>query len=321
MVQDLAKLSSKLRELLDHAVKKNLSKGILLSGGLDTSIIAKIASKYKKLISITIRFKNVPAPDVNYAVSIAQNLGFEHYVHTFDITELYKILPKTIRILKSFDPMEIRNSVVIHIGLSVAKKKGITTILTGDGADELFAGYSYLFDFKGNQLNLEMKKLASIMTFSSTSLAKELGMVAKLPYLEQNVKDFALQIDPIYKIRENNGIKYGKWILRKAYEKILPDSIIWRVKTPIEIGSGTSTLPNFFNHEISDAKFQEKKKLYQEKDAVRIRDKEQLYYYEIFRSVIGVPSPTIDAAKVCPQCNSSVLKKATYCRTCGAYPI
>lgn len=223
--------------------------------------------------------------------------------------------------MKSFDPMEIRNSVVICIGLKVAKENGIRTILTGDGADELFAGYSYLFNYEKEKLDMELKKLSSIMSFSSILLAKELGMEAKIPFLDPNVKKFALKLDSQFKIHSKNGQMIGKWILRKAFENILPDTIVWRVKTPIEMGSGTFILPNFFNLKISDNQFQKKKKEYLTKDAVIIRNKEQLFYYEIYRSEIGVPQPIDKVGKICPQCNSNVEKKATYCRTCGAYPI
>ncbi len=302
-------------------MKNDLGDGILLSGGLDTSIIAKIASKYTPLTAITARLENAPAPDIKYATLMAKDLNLEHSIHTFDIKELYENLPETIRITKSFDPMEVRNSVVIYIGLHAAKENGISAVLTGDGADELFAGYSYLFNFDAERMALELEKLASIMTFSSERIAKQLGLQAKLPYLEANVKRFALRLNPHYKIGSKDGKTYGKWILRKAYERVLPHSIIWRVKTPIEAGSGTSTLPQFFNNEISDLEFMEKKKTYQVEDHVTIRDKEHLFYYEIYRSIFGVPSPSTKTGKVCPQCNSNVKENATYCPTCGAYPI
>jgi len=86
-------------------------------------------------------------------------------------------------------------------------------------------------------------------------------------------------------------------------------------------GSGTAILPSLFNYKISDEEFEIKKREYFEKDNVIIRDKEQLFYYEIYRLVIGVPRPTNLGGKLCPYCKSNVAEKATYCRTCGAYPI
>ena len=217
--------------------------------------------------------------------------------------------------------MEIRNSVAIFIGLRAAKQRGIRTILTGDGADELFAGYSYLYNYNRDKLELELKKLSSIMRFSAIPLAKSLEMEAKLPFLEPAFKEFAQNLDPLYKIRMEKNQIHGKWILRKAYEEILPASIAWRTKTPIEVGSGTTILPDFFHHKVPDIEFNKKRKKYLAKDRVTIRDKEQLFYYEIYRSIIGVPHPITRSGKICPQCNSDVDNRASYCPTCGAYPI
>jgi len=314
-------ICSKIRFLLDEAVKNNLTEGILLSGGLDTSILAVVASRFTSLKAVTIAFQNAPAPDVEYASLIAKRLGLEHVVHTFGEEELYDAIPAVVKTTKSFDPMEIRNSVAIYVGLKVAKENGISTVMTGDGCDELFAGYSFLFGYEKEKLDLELKKLWSVMAFSSVPLAKALGIEAKLPYLDPAFKDFAMKLDSKYKIRIENGRTYGKWILRKAFESVLPREIVWRVKTPIEYGSGTTTLPNLFNQKIPDEEFEKKRRKHLVKDGVTIRDKEQLFYYEVYRSVIGVPHPTGKGGKVCPYCHSSVPENATYCRTCGAYAI
>ncbi len=249
---------------------------------------------------------------------MAKNLNFEHIIHIFDEKELYEALSLVIKIMKSFDPTLIRNSVPIYIGLKIAKEHGIRTILTGDGADEIFCGYDWLFDLKNEQLNMELKKLTEVENFFSIPLAKELGIAPKTPYLEPQVKSFGLNIDADYKIRKENGYTYGKWILRKTFERILPKEIAWRIKTPIEIGAGTTILPDFFNQKISDEEFQKKQELYKYDDKVTICDKEQLFYYEIYRLLVGVPYLSAERGKVCPYCYSNILKKATSCRICGA---
>ncbi|MEM2111590.1 MAG: asparagine synthase C-terminal domain-containing protein, partial [Candidatus Bathyarchaeia archaeon] len=141
---DVNEICLNLRRLLEESVKRNLAEGILLSGGLDTSIIAAIASKYVKPKAFTIAFKEAPSPDIKYAKHIAKKLKLEHIIHNFSMDELYAELPTIIRVTKTFDPMEIRNSIVILIGLKTAKEAEVNTVLTGDGADELLAGYSFL---------------------------------------------------------------------------------------------------------------------------------------------------------------------------------
>lgn len=311
----------KLRLLSQEAVKRNLTEGILFSGGLDTSILAAIASKSASLKAFTVALEGAPAPDVQYATLMASSLKLEHVVHYFKNDELYDAVRVVVKTMRSFDPMEIRNSIVVYIGLRVAKEHGMGTVMTGDGCDELFAGYSFLFDLEKEQLDLELQKLWDVMQFSSIKLAKALGIEAKLPYLDPDFESFAMKIDSSYKVRDEKGMKWGKWIVRKAFESILPEEIVWRVKTPIECGSGTSTLPNLFNERISDEEFKDKKCRYSDEDKVMIRDKEQLFYYEVYKSAIGVPRPTDLKGKLCPQCSSNVADGATYCRTCGAYPI
>jgi asparagine synthase (glutamine-hydrolysing) len=321
MLADIDEVCSKLRDLLEEAVKNNPAKGLLLSGGLDTSILAVIASKFISPKSVTVAFQNSSAPDVGYAILMASKLGLEHIIHVFNEDKLYDAIATVVKTMKSFDPMEIRNSVTIYVGLKVAKENGISTILTGDGSDELFAGYSFLFGLEREKLDLELKKMWNVMVFSSLPLAKSLGIEAKLPYLDQDFKDFAMKLDSQYKIQTENGRTYGKWILRKAFEKNLPREVAWRVKTPIEYGSGTTILPNIFNEKISDTEFDEKKRRYFTQDKVTIRDKEQLFYYETYRSFVGVPHPTSLKGRTCSQCNTNIAENATYCRTCGAYPL
>jgi asparagine synthase (glutamine-hydrolysing) len=307
--------------LLEESVKRNLSEGILLSGGLDTSVLAFIASKFTSLKAFTVGFEGAPAPDIESATLVADKLRLRHLVYHFGEDELYDATRKVIETMKSFDPMEIRNSVAIHIGLRVAKEHGISTVMTGDGCDELFAGYSFLFDLDKKRLDLELQKLWDVMHFSSIPLARALGLEAKLPYLDPDFKSFAMKLDPKYKIRNEGGKVWGKWIVRKAFEETLPEKVIWRVKTPIEHGSGTTTLSALFDQKFSNEEFEDRKREFLRKDKVLIRDKEQLFYYEVYRSAIGIPHPTNLKGKVCPQCNSNVAEKSTYCRTCGAYPI
>lgn len=321
MGDPIGELCSEVRSLLEKAVARKLGDGILLSGGLDTSVLAVLASKYAHLKAFTIAFQEAPAPDIEYATLMAKYLGLKHTVRFFNEGELYGAIPAVVKTLRSFDPMEVRNSVTIYVGLRTARENGARSVITGDGCDELLAGYSFLFNLEKEKLKLELRKLWEVMSFSSVPLAEALGIEARLPYLDLEFKSFAMKLDPRYKVGTEKGQVYGKWILRKAFEGLLPEEIVWRVKTHIEYGSGTTVLPNFFNSKISDAEFHEKRGKYLAEDKVTIRDKEQLFYYEVYRAEVGIPHPTDIKGKICPQCNSSVPNRAMYCRTCGAYPI
>jgi len=308
-------------QALADSVKRNLTDGLLLSGGLDTALLVYLAMQWARPICITVALRGAPAPDIDYAEMIARKLELQHYVHYFGDDELDKSLRTVIRIMKTFDPMEIRNSAAIHVALKAAADHGISAVMTGDGCDELFGGYSFLFGLRREELKKALKKLWANMRFSSTYLGEELGIDVKLPYLDHQFRTFAEALDVGLKIRKEKGEVWGKWVLRKAFENIVPREMLWRTKAPIEVGTGTATLPALFSLKISDSTFNQKKIKYFEEDGVTIRDKEHLHYYEIYKDLIGIPHTLASGENVCPDCGADVEKEASFCRTCGAYPI
>lgn len=323
ILANVDEVAAELRALLEKAVKKNLTEDMLFSGGIDTSILATIVSKYVRIRGFTCAFKQANALDLKYAKLMAKQLNIEHYINPFDEDEIFEVIPDVVKVLGSFDPMEVRNSITIMIGLRFAKSYGSTKLITGDGADELFAGYHVYYRHVGNKekLSAMLKRMWGIMAFSSVPLGKTLGIEVRQPFLDSEVKEFAKNIDPRYNVQEEREEVWGKWILRKAYEDVLPPEVRWRDKNPIEVGSGTTILPRFMAKKIPDSEFEAKKKKILETDKVTIRDKEQLVYYEAYREVVGVPHPIDPEGRTCPQCNSNVPEKAVVCRTCGAYPI
>lgn len=323
ILANVDEVAAELRDLLEKSVKKNLTEDMLFSGGIDTSILATILSKYVRIRGFTCAFKQANALDIKYAKLMAKRLNMEHYMNPFDEDQVFEAIPDVVKVLESFDPMEVRNSITITIGLKFAKSHGSTRLITGDGADELFAGYHMYYRHVGDKekLSAMLKKMWDIMAFSSVPLGKSMGIEVRAPFLDPEVKKFAMNMDPRYNVQEERGEVWGKWILRKAYEDVLPPEVRWRDKNPIEVGSGTTILPKFMAQKISDSEFAAKKKKILETDHVTIRDKEQLIYYEAYRDVVGVPHPEDPNARTCPQCNSNVPENAVVCKTCGAYPI
>jgi asparagine synthase (glutamine-hydrolysing) len=291
-----------------------------LSGGLDTSILAYEAAKCVELKTYTVAMKGANAPDLKYARMVSGHLCLENKVLEFGMEEVYEALPKLIKILRVFDPMEVRNSLAIYLGMGFSKEDGTNTLITGDGADELFAGYDFIINKTSEEIEKDLCHLWRVMTFSSFDIGKIYGISIKAPYLDEKVKEFAVELGVKFKVGRRKGELFGKWILRKAYEGKLPEEIIWRSKTPIERGTGTSTLPSLFEREISDELFNERRKFYLNHDSVRIRDKEHLAYYEVFREVLGPPQATGEG-RHCPDCTSTLREGSKFCRTCGAYPV
>ena len=303
---------------MDEAVEKNAARGILLSGGLDSAIVAAIAGKSLRLTGVTASFKD--APDVKFSEIIAEKLGIDHIMVPIDEKAAEVGAQRAIKVMNSFDPMEIRNDATILIGLQAAKNHGVGEVMTGDAGDELFAGYNFLFGRSHGELAVSLRKIWSTMRFSSTSIGKSLGVTVKIPFLDKNLKEFAMAINPDLKIREHNGQTYGKWILRRAFDGVLPPEIIWRTKMPIERGSGTSVLSSYFNSRISDNEFNRKTNEYLKSDGVHIRDKEHLVYYEAYKTEFGSPRGFGEGSKICRGCGAYLLEIMDFCRVCGASP-
>ncbi|OQX20287.1 MAG: hypothetical protein BWK75_04970 [Candidatus Altiarchaeales archaeon A3] len=303
----------KLRELLENEVNRNISDGcdgILLSAGLDTSILAYVAAKNTKIKAFTLKFGN--APDAEYAKRLCKILSIEHYVLDIDEENLMENLRETIKILGVFDPMEIRNSVAIYAILKFSKDY-VKGVMTGDGADELFFGYDFLIKMKREERETYSKNMWENMHFSSNDFGRFFGIKIFSPYLSDEVKNYAISLDDSMKIK--NGV--GKWILRKAYLNLLPDEFVWRKKTPIEYGSGTTMLTNIFGDKIKDADFIQRKLTYEKEDEVIIRDKEHLYYYEIFKEIFGNVKKAKEDEIKCKGCEAGIEHKNSFCRICG----
>lgn len=311
-----------VRKCVEEAVERNVEEGVLLSGGLDTSILVALASRKRRLRTFTVALKGAPSPDVYYAKLVARRFDVEHMLRVFSLEEALDAAPDVIRVLGVFDPMEVRNSIPIYIGLKYAANH-VGGVMTGDGADELFAGYSFLFDLGEDELEHKLRSMWRGMNFSSKPLGASLGVAVSQPYLDPKVVDCASMIPADLKVKREGGTVWGKWILRKAFEDVLPSGVAWRTKAPIEVGCGTCTLPEVLNEKVKDEEFSRKRRYYLENDGVELRDKEHLTYYEVYREIFGPPKEAAKTSKgkTCPHCKAVVPIEATYCRTCGSYPL
>ncbi len=323
--KEYAKFLPEAKRIVNQVVQKNMADSMLFSAGTDTSIIAYEAVKYKPEIPcLTLAFKHGNPKDTQYVKEMVAFLKLKQETHVFDKDEVLKFFPKVVEALKKYDPMEVRNSLPVYIGLTILKPKGVKSVFTGDGLDELF-GYPWQFHLTEEEFAKKQEEMWAEMGFSSFPMAKSLGMSIKAPYLDTLFMEWAKKLPIKVKINlGENQDRYSKWILRKAYEDVLPKDVVWRPKAPLEQGTGTEILRTFFNDMISDEDFKKKVEEIKEADDVVISDKEQLLYYEHFRKKFGKPKdvyPKTDDAVQCPKCKSFIKTKIKFCKICGAYPI
>ena len=306
------------RSILRNTCEKCESDWIALSGGLDSSIIANLMKK-EKTHAITIITKDFVGTDLTYAQIMAKYVEIPLSLMHIDLEGVLEAINETVKILGNFNDIEIRNSVVPYIYLKSLKDDGINSVITGDGADEVFAGYNFLLKKNEDELVSELSRIKKIMHFPSKEIGESLNMKVEMPFLDNEVIDFSENIPISEKINTKDGKRFGKWILRKSFENEIPDSIVWREKSPMQDGSGTANLTNLFNSIITDKIFTQKKTRILEEDGVYIRTKESLHYYECFRKSNSVKKS--DSDNRCPDCNYKIEPNSRFCRMCGKFPI
>lgn len=311
-------LSDQLYKVLERSCNRCNSNLISLSGGIDSSIIAYFL-KNKKPKGISIITEDFISTDLTYCQKIAKELDIPLVIFNVKTSVILDAVHETIRILENFNEIEIRNNIVMYLAINWAKENGEKAIITGDGADELFAGYNFLVHKSQEELEKEIKRICSVMHFPTQKIGKDLGVKIESPFLDKEVIDFAKKIPADMKIKEENGKRVGKWILRKTFEGHISKQITWREKSPMQDGSGTVGLTSLFDSVIDEKTFVEKKLTIEKEDDVIIRNRESLYYYEIFRKFFGTPVDE-KAENKCPYCKHNV-ENSKFCRMCGAFPI
>ena len=295
-----------LRKKFADAMKRNCADGILFSGGLDSALVAAF-SRDSKAVSVGL---DSYSEDQFYAKAVAKFLNLDHHYITVSIEEALAVIPDVIRILKSFDPV-VPNDVAVYIGLKYAKDMHVQSMMTGDGSDEIFAGYSFMQEIEN--LDQYLTRMYSSMRFSSNQIGQYFGLRIRQPFLDDEIVAFGRDLDVGCKIRHENGIVWGKWILRKAFEGVLPKDILWQSKRALEYGSGMTHLRKVITDMVSDEEFDCAREEY----PVKFWNKEHFYYYRIYREVVGaVPTPGKGQVS-CRCCGAGVDENALHCKVCG----
>ncbi len=281
----------RLREALDRAVTKRLMSdvplGAFLSGGLDSSLIAAIAKRrLGRLDTFTVGVEG--SGDLQAARRVAEYLGTNHHEYLLRPEEIREKLPEIIYFLESYDQDLVRSGIPCYFTARLAADH-VKVILTGEGADELFAGYAY---YKGvpdpARLGRELKRSVSSLHNINLQRVDRLTMAhsieARVPFLDTELIELAQQIPPQMKLRTGSeGRRVEKWILRKACEDLLPEDVLWREKKQFDEGSGTVDL---LDESLRGILPPEQAALYEtEHPDARLRSAEECAYHRIAREV------------------------------------
>lgn len=273
---------------LERAVESHLMAdvpiGVFLSGGLDSSIIAALMKcGCQNLTSFAVGMAG--SADLLYARQTAKMLGTRHFEYVYTVQEMQAVLPTVIYHLESFDPALVRSAIANYFLARLASEY-VTVILAGEGADELFSGYHYLKQISDiDRLHQELLEITAelhnrnLQRLDRMTMAH--GVEGRVPFLDRLFVEFALTIPIEQKITGENSIE--KWLLRKSFQHLLPEEIVWRRKEKFSKGAGSAHIfEQLAADEISDAQFVSERNSISKETGHQIQSKEELYYYRIF---------------------------------------
>jgi len=309
---DIQSIKKALEDAVHRQLMSDVPYGVLLSGGLDSSIISAIAKKYSarrietedlkdawwpQLHSFAVGLKD--STDLVAARKVAEHIGTIHHEVTFTIQEGLDALRDVIYHIETYDVTTIRASTPMYLLARVIKSMGVKMVLTGEGSDELFGGYLYFHKAPDAKAFHEetVRKLSKLHLYDCLRANKSLaawGVEGRVPFLDKEFIDVAMRINPADKMSGNGKIE--KWVLRKAFEDYLPQEVAWRQKEQFSDGVGYSwidTLKKMTEEQVSDEQLQNA--------AYRFpintpRSKEEYYYRSIFTDLF----PGDEAAKCVP---------------------
>jgi asparagine synthase (glutamine-hydrolysing) len=280
------RIATELRSCLEKAVQKRIRSeeiGCYLSGGLDSSIMAALARPHVRKLW-TVAAGVAGAPDLVHAREVADFLQSDHHEVIVTLEDMLRILPDVIWHLESFDALLVRSS-IMHYLASQRISQYAAEAFSGEGGDELFAGYAYLKDLPREHLAAELINITNRL--HNTALqrvdrcAAAYGLRAHVCFLDPDIVDYAFQIPIDLKLHE--GVE--KWILREAVSDILPKRVLNRTKAKFWEGAGVQDiLAEYAGSAISDADFASERTL---PNAWVLGGKEELLYYRLFRERLG----------------------------------
>ena len=291
-----------LQTALENAVHRQLMSdvpyGVLLSGGLDSSITSALAKKYSKnrvesndvksawypqLHSFAVGLKG--SPDLIAAQKVADHIDSIHHEITFTVQEGLDAIKDVIYHLETYDVTTIRASTPMYLMARVIKSMGIKMVLSGEGADEIFGGYLYFHKAPDSKEFHEetVRKLDKLYQYDCLRANKSLaawGIEGRVPFLDKEFIDVAMRINP--KDKMINSEKMEKWVLRKSFEQYLPESVAWRQKEQFSDGVGydwIDSLKDLVNEKVTDDMFKNAKFTFPFQTPM---SKEEYYYRSIF---------------------------------------
>ncbi|MCF7935655.1 MAG: asparagine synthase B [Synergistales bacterium] len=278
----------KVRNALDRAVHKRLMSdvplGCFLSGGLDSSITSALASQYVQPLH-TFATGYEGSKDLAKARMVADHIGSIHHEYIMTDDEILENMAGIIYYLESFEQATVRNAIPNYFTSKLASQY-VTVVITGEGADELFGGYTCYKDID-DQRDLQEELRCSLQDFHNLNLQRAdratmaYSIEGRVPFLDEEMVALAQRVPPQLKIKGDPAME--KWVLRAACEDLLPHEIVWRTKEQFDEGSGiVDSVSRVVDKAMTDEEERRHRDRYPE---VFLRSKEECYYHKLFTEV------------------------------------
>lgn len=282
----LPAIRSALRRAVHKRLLADVPVGVSLSGGLDSSIVTALAREdTPRLHSFAVGVED--SLDLGAARLMAKHLGTIHHEYIYTTEDMIAALPDVLYYLESFDPALVRSAIPNYFLAKLASQH-VKVILTGEGADELYAGYDYLARFETpDELQNEMLHITSALHNTNLQRADRMsmafGLEARVPFLDVQSIALAMGIPADWKLHHEQT---PKELLRRAFADDLPADIVHRPKQKFSSGAGSSQLiAELAEQEISDDEFLMERRRLQGEWNYYLQNKEALYYYRILREI------------------------------------
>ncbi len=286
-----------VRDTLMQAVERRLADGAvgacLLSGGLDSSIIAAAVKALGATMPLlTVGFEG-GSSDVDNAKVMAEHLGFEHHIALFGNADIEAIVPQAVRTMESFDEDCVSGTIANLFASKLAREHG-SCILSGEGGDELFGGYHLLKDLPSDSARQRMMQRLVDIAYNTAVQRLDRSMMAnaihyRTPFLDTDVMALAAHLPVPWKIHcADNGKQVEKWILREAFKDLLPASICQREKLRFSGGTGVDgVMDAIAANKIEPGSFNEQSRC--TPCGYRLNSPKEMWYYRLFKDTFPAP--------------------------------
>ncbi len=306
-----------IKQKIGEVIKKDPPESVLFSGGVDSSAILYHAAKeYQDVMAITVGVKGKETSDIIYSKSVAKQLGIKnHHIYYAEPEQVRNMIETSVKILKSFNPEWVSSTTTLLLGTLYAKKQGLHSISSGEGADDLLGSFPFFTNWRGKKEQLEEvieQRLEEIVVMSDV-IAKSMKMNYVAPFQDPKVKKEILSIPIEERMRQEGRIK-TKYPLRKAYESCLPLDCITRPQTMAFSGSGIYDTIRSIEGEIKSQEY-----IQASQCLFPFKSKFEYALFKLYQKNFEFKQQP--DGKGCIHCGSSMDGNAINCRTCATLQV